>query len=113
MRMRSDYDNLSDGRFARTRLARALLWLAALALALQLAGTAFHQHDLVDQTPDCVACYAASHFASGMPAAGAALLAVSLAVLYRIALRPLPCHVAPASYLIPPSQAPPRFPLFA
>jgi hypothetical protein len=106
-------DNFSDGRFSRSRLTQALLWMAAIVLALQLIGSAFHKHDLADESHDCVSCQIALHFPADLPAVNAVLQAVFLLVAYRIALLPRYVYVAEQSYLIPPRQAPPRFSISA
>ena len=86
-----------------------LLGLCALMLALQLVGSAFHDHDLDEQLSDCVSCQMASHAIADIPAVAPQLLALFLAVAYLLARlpRPLP-HVVLRRYLIPPCLAPPR-----
>ena len=109
IRMTFTIDNFSDGYLSRPRLAKALLWMAAIILALQLIGSAFHKHDLANESHDCVSCQIASHFPADLPAVNAVLQAIFLVVAYRIALLPRYVYVAGQSYLIPPRQAPPRF----
>ena len=90
-------------------LRRVLLGLCALVLALQLVGSAFHDHDLGEQLSDCVSCHVASHAIADIPAVSPQLLAVFLAVAYLLARLPrrLPLVVL-RRYLIPPCLAPPR-----
>jgi hypothetical protein len=90
------------------RLYQVALWLAAFVIALQLVGMAFHKHDLTEQSDNCVSCYMAAQLPSGMPKAPAEVLITLAALVYRIALQPIYFFIAEQSYLIPPSQAPPR-----
>lgn len=106
--MAISFDNFNDGRLARSRFSRAVLWLAGLILALQLIGSGFHKHDLTEQAPDCVSCQIASHFPGDVPKVAAVLQAVFLVIAYRLARLPQYSYVAQQSYLIPPRQAPPR-----
>jgi hypothetical protein len=96
-------------RLAASPLSRVLLALAALVLALQLIGSVVHKHDLtVDDAPDCVSCYVAAHLPTGAPPVNVVLQAIALVLVYRLARLPQTPCVARQSYLIPPSQAPPR-----
>lgn len=106
--MQLSLDNFRSERLAKSLVSRALLVLAALVLTLQLIGTAFHKHDLTEESPDCVSCYMAAHFPANVPAVNAALQAVFLFVIYRLACRPQYVSAVRQNYLIPLSQAPPR-----
>lgn len=92
---------------ARTLLRRVLLCLCALAMALQLVGSSFHDHDLADQLSDCVSCHVAAHSQAAIPAAPPEVLAVFLAVAFILARLPRPVAVVLRRYLIPSRQAPP------
>lgn len=92
---------------ARTLLRRVLLCLCALAMALQLVGSSFHDHDLADQLSDCVSCHVASHSQAAIAAAPPEVLAVFLAVAFILARLPRPVAVVLRRYLIPSRQAPP------
>lgn len=94
-------------QLARTLLRRVLLCLCALAMALQLIGTSFHDHDLADQLSDCVSCHVASHSQAAIPATPPEVLAVFLAIAYVLARLPRPAAVVLRRYLIPSRQAPP------
>lgn len=96
----------------RALLRIVLLGLCALVLVLQVAGAAFHDHDLGEQLSDCVSCHVASQASAALPAVSPQLLAVFLAVAYLVARAPRPLPVVPRRYLIPPRQAPPA-PSFA
>jgi hypothetical protein len=99
-------------RLAASPLSRALLTLAALVLALQLIGSGLHKHDLTtDDASDCVSCYIAAHLPTGVPPVNVVLQAITLVLAYRLARLPQTPCLARQSYLIPPSQAPPRQPL--
>ena len=93
---------------ARTLLRRVLLCLCALAMALQLVGSSFHDHDLSEQLSDCVSCQIASHSTADLPAASPQLLALFLVIAFVLARLPRPAPVVLRRYLIPSRQAPPR-----
>lgn len=94
--------------FFRAPLRRMLLAVCALLLALQLVGSAFHEHDLSEQLSDCVSCQIAAHTIADLPAVAPQLLAVFLAIAWVLARLPRPVLVVPLQYLIPSPQAPPR-----
>jgi hypothetical protein len=77
-------------------------------VALQLIGAAYHRHDLVDESPDCVSCYLTAHVPSPIPPVSADVLPSLTILHYRIASLPIYLFVAQQSYLIPHSHAPPR-----
>ena len=91
----------------RALLRRVLLCLCALAMALQLVGSSFHDHDLADQLSDCVSCHVGAHSHATLPAAPPVVLAVFLAIAYVLARLPHPVAVVVQRYLIPSRQAPP------
>ncbi|SFV11714.1 hypothetical protein [Pseudoduganella namucuonensis] len=88
-------------------LRRALLCVCALLLALQLVGSAFHEHELSEQLSDCVSCQVAAHALADLPAVNPVLLAVLLAVAYVIARLHRPALVVLRRYLIPVRHGPP------
>ena len=98
-----------DPRFKQVAapLRRVLLCLCTLVLALQLVGSAFHDHDLAEQLNDCVSCQVASQPALDLPSVDPQLLAVFLTVAYFLARLPRPVVVAARRYLLPSPQAPP------
>lgn len=106
--MPSFFNSSPADRNARGTLRRVLLGLCAIVLALQLIGSAFHQHDEADIVPDCVSCQIAAQFLADVPGAPASVLAVLLVVAYLIALRPSLPAVVVLRYLIPARQAPPQ-----
>lgn len=99
---------LQADRVAGSALRRVLLGICAIVLALQLIGSAFHQHDAADIVPDCVSCQIAGQLLADVPGAPATVLAVLLVVAYLLALRPVLPDVVVLRYLIPARQAPPR-----
>lgn len=92
----------------RAPLRRVLLVLCAMLLALQLVGSAFHDHDLDEQLSDCVSCQIAAHSIADLPAVAPQLLALFLAIAWVLARLPRPVLVVVRQYLIPSPQAPPR-----
>ncbi len=91
----------------RRRVARIVLCLATLALAIQLFSMAFHRHALNEHVSDCVSCYSASQIAGGSNESVLSL-AVAAVVMYR---QPLLVAVSRLSFadrfVIPPAHAPP------
>lgn len=106
--MPSFFAPLPADRSAHSTLRRVLLGLCAIILAVQLIGSAFHQHDPADIVPDCVSCQIAAQFLGDVPGAPATVLAVLLVVAYRLALRPALPAIVVLRYLIPAKQAPPQ-----
>lgn len=88
-------------------LRRALLCLCALMLALQLVGSAFHDHELNEQLSDCVSCQVAAQSVADLPAVNPVLLAVLLAVAYVVARLHRPALLVLRRYLIPVRHGPP------
>ena len=87
---------------------KVLLGICTLLLAMQLIGSAFHQHDAAEVLPDCALCQIAAQPLADLPAPPATLLAILLVVAYLLALRPNLPVVVVQRYLIPARQAPPR-----
>ncbi len=108
--MRLPFGTSQTIRFHAAPLRRALLCLCALILTLQLAATAFHQHDLHEHLPECVSCQMASNLPADLPAAGPLLIAVFVAVGWLLARLPSTVDVQVRRYLIPLRQAPPAPP---
>lgn len=94
-------------RSTRSSLRKVLVCLCALILAMQLIGSAFHNHDPSETLPDCVSCHVAAQPLADIPAIPATVLAVLLVVTYLLALRPDLPVVVVRRYLTPPRQAPP------
>ena len=95
-------------RSAHGTFRKVLLALCAVLLAMQLMGTAFHDHDAGELLPDCVSCQIAGQPLADLPPMSAVLMAVLLVVAYRLTLRPNLPAVVVQRYLIPSRQAPPR-----
>lgn len=91
-----------------TPLARVVLFVCSVLLAIQLVGASFHDHDTADQLSDCISCQIAQHAITDLPAVDPVLLATFLAVAYVLARVPRPIPVVLRRYLIPTRQAPPR-----
>lgn len=91
----------------RTLWPGMLVWLLGAVLALQLLGSAAHNHAFAEQHDDCVSCYLAAHLPPDMPSD--VRPNVSTPVLPRYQVLPVPTYffLAARSFLIPLSQAPP------
>jgi hypothetical protein len=91
----------------RTRFQRVLMAFVLLMLSVQLLGVAFHKHDYADTRSDCASCSFTHHLPSGLPDlqidVPPSVARLSYAILVATAYR----FVAPVSFLIPRSQAPP------
>lgn len=93
---------------ARVSRLRQVVVCVCIALFLfQLVVTAGHRHEAADTKAHCVVCHAAAPALGDLPAAGAVLLALWLAVAYLLARRPEGEHLVVPAFLRPASQAPP------
>ena len=97
----------------QTRYQRVMMFFVLLFLALQLIGVSSHNHDYAQHEPDCAACVIAD-----LPVGGVPPVTVSVAPLAPQAALPVlaPATVvraAQASYLTPPSHAPPGVAVFS
>jgi len=76
---------------------------------VQLIGMAFHNHDLTEESDDCVSCHLAAVFPAPAPPVPVVAPAPILVFVYHATLEPAYFFVPGTdNYLIPHSQAPPR-----
>jgi hypothetical protein len=96
----------------KSRYQRVMMFFVLMFLALQLLGVSSHTHDYTDHAPDCAAC-AAAHLPAGTPPPPATVVPVALLVSLPIVVLQSFVWVAQASYLTPPSHAPPGVAVFS
>jgi hypothetical protein len=96
-------------RFAN-RIARGALYIAMIVFVAQLMGMGFHNHDITEESHECVSCNLAAHLPSGTPAVSIDVAPTLTILYYQVAPLPFYFFLARQSYLIPHSQAPPRHP---
>lgn len=84
-----------------------LVWLLGAILALQLLGSAAHDHALAEEHDDCVSCYLAAHLPPDMPSDALQIVSAPAQLHYQILPVPTYFFLAACSFLIPLSQAPP------
>ena len=95
-------------RVVRAACGRAVRWLAAFALVLQLIAIGHHNHDLEKNPSDCISCYLTAHYAGNAPTVAPALPVIIVTYLYLAALPELQFFFRSPRFLIPHSQAPPE-----
>lgn len=103
--------NRAGMAMANTRWPGILVLLLGAILALQLLGSAAHDHALAEDHDDCVSCYLAAHLPPDMPSADG-LQTLRAPALLRYQVLPVPSYffLVARSFLIPLSQAPPARP---
>lgn len=91
----------------RSRLQRVVMAFVLLMLSVQLLGVAFHKHDYADTGSDCASCTFTHHLPSGLPDLHSDVPPSVAPLSYRVLAAVAYHFVAPVSFLIPRSQAPP------
>ena len=90
------------------RCWRGAVYLAIVIFSVQLFCLGFHNHELTEESSDCVSCVLAAHLPSGTPSLTVDVAPTLTILFYQLAPTPLYFFLVQQSYLIPRSQAPPR-----
>ncbi|SDF74089.1 MULTISPECIES: hypothetical protein [unclassified Duganella] len=90
-----------------SRVRKAVVCVCIALFLFQLGVTAGHRHEATESKAHCVLCHAATPALGDLPAAGATLLAIFLAIAYVLARLPEGVRRAAPAYLRPASQGPP------
>jgi hypothetical protein len=97
----------------KTHYQRVMMFFVLMFLALQLIGAGSHNHAYTDHQPDCAAC-ALADMPAGAPPPLAVVVPVAPVAGLSLAVQPSSDSIAlPASYLTPPSHAPPGAAVFS
>jgi hypothetical protein len=97
----------------QTRYQRVMMFFVLLFLALQLLGANSHTHAYTDHEPDCAACSVVHLPAGGVPPATLSVAALALQAALPLLAPQTAAPIAQASYLTPPSHAPPGVAVFS